>query len=237
MKLSTETINALQNFALINDSIVVHEGNELYTMANSKNVIAIATLKDHFPKRFAIYTLNRFLRSISLFKDPELSFGETAVSISDDNNELEYVYTDESVIGIEKKVPQFSLEYTKFILTKDDIKTILDACSTLQLESVVLEKDKKGNVVLCARDTKQKGGSRFSVKVNVSDVPELLEQGKTVTFDAKLLVFLSNTLKSFPSDFEVRICGKQGVDRAIGTFELITPPQDMAIKYFIAATL
>ena len=54
MKISTNTVNILKNFAKINPSIFIQEGNTLKTMSPSKTIMAKATVDTEFPKRFAI---------------------------------------------------------------------------------------------------------------------------------------------------------------------------------------
>ena len=74
MKLSEHTISVLKNYANINQNLVVKEGNELLTMSSMKNIVAKATVEESFPRELAIYDLNEFLASISLFTNPILEF-------------------------------------------------------------------------------------------------------------------------------------------------------------------
>ena len=68
MKLSTNTIQVLKNFASINQNLVINEGNEIKTMSAMKNIVAKAEVEETFPKQVAIYDLNEFLASLSLFR-------------------------------------------------------------------------------------------------------------------------------------------------------------------------
>jgi len=61
MKLSTETLSVLKNFASINSGIEFKQGNIIRTMSSGKTVLAKATLKDDFPQDFCVYDLNQFL--------------------------------------------------------------------------------------------------------------------------------------------------------------------------------
>ena len=70
MKLSTNTIQVLKNFASINQNLVIKEGNTISTMSAMKNIVAKAEVEETFPKQVAIYDLNEFLASLSLFKNP-----------------------------------------------------------------------------------------------------------------------------------------------------------------------
>ena len=64
MKLSSDTINLLKNFADINPNILVKEGNKLSTISTMKNILAEADISESFDQEFAIYDLPEFLRSI-----------------------------------------------------------------------------------------------------------------------------------------------------------------------------
>ena len=48
MKLSTNTIQVLKNFASINQNLVINEGNEIKTMSAMKNIVAKATVEETF---------------------------------------------------------------------------------------------------------------------------------------------------------------------------------------------
>ena len=68
MKLSTNTIQVLKTFASINQNLVIKEGNTISTMSAMKNIVAKAEVEETFPKQVAIYDLNEFLASLSLFR-------------------------------------------------------------------------------------------------------------------------------------------------------------------------
>ena len=74
MKLSENTLNILKNFAGINNSILVKQGNRLRTISVAKNILAEAEVKEDFERDFAIYDLNQFSNGLNLHQDPELGF-------------------------------------------------------------------------------------------------------------------------------------------------------------------
>ena len=76
MKLSDNTLTILKNFASINNSILVKEGNRLRTISVAKNILAEAEITEEFPRDFAVYDLNQFLNGLSLHQDPDLDFTE-----------------------------------------------------------------------------------------------------------------------------------------------------------------
>ena len=76
MKLSNHTTSVLKNFATINQNLVIKEGNTITTMSAMKNIVAKADVEETFPQEIAIYDLNEFLASLSLFTNPILDFAE-----------------------------------------------------------------------------------------------------------------------------------------------------------------
>ena len=76
MKLSSETLTVLQNFAKLNSGIQFKAGNKIKTISTGKNVLAEATLKDSFPQDFCVYDLNKFLTIHSIGKDTDIDFDD-----------------------------------------------------------------------------------------------------------------------------------------------------------------
>jgi hypothetical protein len=76
MKLDPRTITILKNFTIINNGLSVKKGNVISTINAGRSVLAKATVNDDFSEDFAIYDLNRFLATLSLFDDPEIELQE-----------------------------------------------------------------------------------------------------------------------------------------------------------------
>ena len=125
MKISTNTVNILKNFAKINPSIVISEGNTLKTISPSKTIMAKAKVDTQFDKRFAIYNLDRFISTMGLFNDPELKFGDKSVIISDNNKKSQYTYADESTVtkAPDKEIGLPTVDVT-FTITNDNLRTL-----------------------------------------------------------------------------------------------------------------
>ena len=101
MNLSNETVSVLKNFASINQNLVIKSGNNISTMSAMKNIVASAEVKETFPTEFAIYDLNEFLASVSLFDNPTLDFKDDFVVMTEDGSvskALKYWYSDPSVV-------------------------------------------------------------------------------------------------------------------------------------------
>lgn len=195
MKISTNTVNVLKNFAKINPSILIQEGNTLKTMSPSKTIMAKATVDTDFPKRFAIYNLDRFISTASLFNDPNFDFGEKTVTIKEGDKKTDYVYADENTItkAPEKEINLPSVDVT-ITLTNDHLKEVEKAAGVLGLPEILIVGDGK-NVHLQAADSKNPSGDVYSVKIGDT----------TKSFKA---IFKSENIKIIPGDYEVTISSR-----------------------------
>ena len=126
MKLSDKTHTILKNFAGINNSILVKQGNSLRTISVAKNILAEASIDEEFPKDFAIYDLNQFLNGLGLHQDPEMDFGqESYLTIREGKRRVKYFYADPAVI--------VSPPEKEITLPSEDVH--------FQLDSIALEPD------------------------------------------------------------------------------------------------
>ena len=195
MKIDNNTMSILKNFAKINPSILINEGNILKTVSPTKTIVGKAAVSTVFEQRFAIYDLNRFLSTLTLFKDPELTFNDKNVTITDENKTLNYTYADENVII---KAPEKDIvlpsEDVIFKITNDNMKDAEKALSVLGLPEIMIFGD--GNIVsLQAADSKNPSGDVYSNEIGVTDK----------VFKA---IFKAENIKILPGDYEVVLCSK-----------------------------
>jgi hypothetical protein len=195
MKISTNTVNILKNFAKINPSILIQEGNTLKTMSPSKTIMAKAKIDTEFPKRFAIYNLDRFISTASLFTDPNFDFGERTVTIKEGERKTDYVYADENTINKmpdrEINLPSIDVTVT---LTNASLKEVEKAGGVLGLPEILIVGDGL-NVYLQAADSKNPSGDVFSVKIGDT----------SKTFKA---IFKTENIKILPGDYEINISSR-----------------------------
>lgn len=192
MKLSNNTTTILKSFAKINKSIVINPGNVLATMHNDKTIVAKATITEQFEQKFAIYDLDKFLSVLSLFTEPELTFQQKFVTISDGKRSINYTYAEESFITQPpKKDIKLPSEDIQFTLKADDLKAVERALSILELsEFSVLGNGEK--IYLRAVNVKNPTSDVFSVEI-----------GETKnTFNA---IFRPENIRMLPSDYSVTI--------------------------------
>lgn len=166
MNLSSDTIVILKNFASINQSIFVREGNKLKTMSVMKNVLAEAIVEEEFPKDFAIYDLNQFLNGIGLHDKPELDFSnDSYLTIREGKRRVKYFFADPSVIVSppEKdiEVPSNDIE---FQLDHSQLEKLLKASSIYQLPDLAAVGE-NGVISLVVRDKKNDTSNEFSIIV------------------------------------------------------------------------
>jgi hypothetical protein len=196
MKLSDKTFDLLKNFAGINQSILVKEGNKLRTISVMKNILAEAVIEEEFPKDFGIYDLNQFLNGINLYQSPELDFvNDGHVTIREGKSRSKYFFADPNVIVTppDKSITLPS-EDVCFLLDTKQLDKLLKAAAIYQLPdlSVVGE---AGVVKLVVRDKKNDTSNDFSIVVGETD--------DVFTFNFKV-----ENIKIIPGSYEVVISSK-----------------------------
>lgn len=195
MKIDTNTVNVLKNFAKINPSMVFQEGNTLKTMSPSRTVMARANVNTNFTKRFAIYNLDSFIANLSMFNDPEIKLDDSQVIIHEGNLKQVVPYADESVLTkMPEKEPKLPSVDVTFTLTSDNFKKLEKAAGINSLPEMLVVGD-GGKMYLQVADSKIPNGNHMSIEVG--------ETNKT--FNA---IFKFENIKVLPGDYEVNISSK-----------------------------
>ena len=199
MKLSDHTVDVLKNFATINQNLVIKQGSTLTTMSAMKNIVAKAEVEESFDKEVAIYDLNEFLASISLFSSPVLEFNEGFVTIKEENtpkNSLKYFYSDPSVVTSPNKTITMPSKEVSFKLNGDNLTKLKRAAGVIGAPDLVLEK-KNADVFLTVKDKKNDTANTFSIDVDT------VEDGSDFKFFFKV-----GNLKVMDGDYDVDISSK-----------------------------
>ena len=199
MKLSEHTVDVLKNFATINQNLVIKEGSTLTTMSAMKNIVAKAEVEESFDKEVAIYDLNEFLASISLFTNPILEFDEGFVTIKEENNpknSLKYFYSDPSVVTSPNKTITMPSKEVSFKLNGENLNKLKRAAGVIQAPDLVLEK-KNTDVFLTVKDKKNDTANTFSIDVDT------VADGSDFKFFFKV-----ENLKLMDGDYDVDISSK-----------------------------
>ena len=210
MKIDVNTVNVLKNFAKINPSIVVQEGNVLKTISPTKTIMAKAEVNTDFPKRFAIYNLDQFIALYSTFTDPALQFNDKSLTLVEENRSSHFVYADESTVtkAPDKEINLPSIDVT-FKMTDKDLRDVEKAAGILGLPELAVIGDGT-TVSLVATDSKNPSSNDYSVKIGETDK----------VFKA---IFKVENIKIIPGDYEVSISSK-GISLFVGN----------DVQYFIA---
>jgi len=196
MKLTTETLSVLKNFASINQGIEFKQGNVIKTMSGGKTVLAKATLKDEFPHDFCVYDLNQFLNVHSMFDNTEIEFDDSNVIFKSGKKKTKYRKTAKEMIVVapDKELALPSVDIS-FSLTKEDFADLMKSASVLQSPHVAVEST-GGKISVTGFNAKDNSAHTNSIEV---------AEGNGQTFK---MVFLTENLKMIAGSYDVEISSK-----------------------------
>ena len=217
MKISSQTLQVLKNFASINPNLLVKPGSVLSTISTNKNIFAKATVTEQFPVSFAIYDMQQFLGVISIFDDPDFTFGENSVTVSSEGRSVEYVYANQEMVvapseGVAEKIAVKNPEIT-FDLTAQGLNEVIKATAILQLDKINVV-SKNGVVSVVVADPKNPSSNKFSLKVNGTSTADLA------------MAFAAENLKLIAGDYKVNISSN-----GVSSFK----NDKLNLEYFVAA--
>jgi hypothetical protein len=212
MKISDNTKDVLKNFSTINSGIRVKQGNKLETISNMKNILAVATVSESFPTNFSIYNLPEFLGATSLMEDPDFNFGETSLSIADNNSKLAYFYASEGMVVAPDKIITMPDAEIEFAVTSTLLNDLQKASSVLGVNDLVLGSDGM-SISLTVCDKKNPTSNTFSRVVGEGD-------GTTFSMNFKI-----ENLKVLTGNYNVSVSSK-GISHFVNS--------DIDLEYFIA---
>ena len=98
VNLSPLTLSVLNNFSLINSSIVFKTGSVIKTCSVADNIIGEYKCEEYFPRDFAIYDLSQFLAGIRILDNPSLVFdNDEYVVLRGTNMSMRYYFSDPAI--------------------------------------------------------------------------------------------------------------------------------------------
>ena len=128
MQLSDKSLTILKNFANINSSMLFRKG-KIQTASEEDDHQVVSAELEEFPKEFGIYDLNQFLANITTLTNPNLTFEDNYVSISDGKINLKYFYCEKALIKTidpdEFKDMDIESPDVKFILEQETYSKIV----------------------------------------------------------------------------------------------------------------
>lgn len=167
MQLTPDTLATLKNFASINNSIIIREGDTIQTISEARNILAYAKLSEAFPKDFGVYDLSEFLNVLGLVESPRLRFEDTHVLIGDQSGRstIKYFYTDTDMLTAAPATMNMPDADISFELTQDTMMKIKRAASALGHEDLILSPN-DGLITLTVGDPANSTGNTFSMDVD-----------------------------------------------------------------------
>jgi hypothetical protein len=201
MRLSENTVEILKNFSSINSGLVVKPGKTLRTISTNKAVFAEAKIAEEFDKEFGVYDLSKLLGVLTFDKGgtPEVTFGETTMTLTGNIGSTELRYTDPKLIFAppsNRTITESNFE-VKFDLSEKILAWVLDMSSILGCPNVVIKGD-KGATELSVSAVDVKGEVVDNATLNVAG-------SATVEFEAAIRI---ENLKIIPGDYVVEISSR-----------------------------
>ena len=195
MKLSKETTEILKNFAAINPSLIFQPGSIQKTVSPQKTVLAKANISENIGSEFAIYDLSQFISTVSMFEDPDLTFGSESVVISNGmaKTTLRYAKSDLIQSPPAKEITLPSTDIS-FVIEAKALQSALRAAGVLSVPELALV-GKNGKAYLTALDSRNESSNSFEYEVGES----------TVNYR---MIFKIDNLKILNREYEVRISAK-----------------------------
>lgn len=197
MKLSEKTIDLLENFSSINQSILVKKGSKLRTISVMKNILAEADIDENFEKDFGIYDLPQFLNGVGLMNDPDIDLKHDSYMIIREGKttKVKFAFADpEVIITPPEKAITLPSQDVCFQLESIQLQKLLKASSVYQLPDLAAVGD-GDTITLMVRDKKNDNSNEFALTVGKTD--------KTFEFNFKI-----ENIKLIPGSYDVVISKK-----------------------------
>ena len=206
MQLSEDTISLLTNFGAINSNIVLRPGQQLKTISEAKNILAVADIVEDFPTEMGIYDLNEFLSTYSLVDDATLMFEGNSVQIANNTNRVKFYFAEPSILTTPDKDITMPTSEVNIILTEEILSKTKKAASVLgHLDVAIIGTDDSISIKIL--DTKDSSantfetdlgpnttGHKFSFVMNISNM-KIIDGEYDVQISSKLISKWTNKTK------------------------------------------
>ena len=198
MQLNENTLAVLKNFATIQPNVVLNEGAVVKTIAEAKNVMAVATLDQSFDKQVGIYNLDEFLAVLGLVDSPDLNFHDDFVTVKSTSgrSSVKYFYSDIGILtSPAKDIPMPEAE-VKFTLDEATFKKVLRAAGALGHEKMTITAT-DGGILLTVVDNTDATSNAF----------EIVVPGTCETDNFTFVMNIAN-LKLISGDYDVEVSSR-----------------------------
>jgi hypothetical protein len=206
MQLSEDTIALLTNFGSINSNIVLRPGQQLKTISEAKNILAVADIVEDFPADMGIYDLNEFLSTYSLVDDATLAFEDNSVQIKNNTNKVRFYFAEPSILTTPDKDITMPDCEVNVVLTEEILSKAKKAASVLGHTDVAIIGDDE-SISVKVFDTKDSSantfetnlgpnttGHKFSFVMNISNM-KIIDGEYDVQISSKLISKWTNKNK------------------------------------------
>jgi hypothetical protein len=208
VSISNDTLSVLRNFSSINPNVVLKPGQQVKTISEAKNILAVADIVEDFPTEMGIYDLNEFLSVVNLVNDPQLNFADNYVDVVGNSSKVKYFFSDSSILTTPQKditMPDCEVQVS---FTDETLSQIRKAASALGHNEMSISatndavnikvfdsKDSSANIynIELANDAGYKE-DQFDFVINIANL-KLLDGDYEVKISSKLISEWKNTTK------------------------------------------
>lgn len=213
MKLSKKTQDVLKNFAGINANIYIKPGKTLSTVAIAKNIFASVEVEEEFEKEVGIFNLPEFLGVMGLFSDPDITFSDKFMTLSEGKSKIKYVYADKDILVYPDKAVKVVDFDVEFKLTSSYLSQIQKAAAALSVQDVMFVGDGK-KVIVKVMDKANESSNSYDI-----DLETKTDKVFNVSFKVENFKFLQD-------DYTVSLSSKK-IAKWVGEATKVT--------YYVAA--
>jgi hypothetical protein len=200
MKLSSNTVSVLKNFAAINQGLLFKQGQTLKTISSHKNILAEVNISETIPTDFGVFDLNNFISVVSMYKDdPTFEFDDKHVLIvgNKGRSKVKYRFCDPSHINIppEKQLSLPNPEIS-FSLSAEDLEWVMRSSSVLDAPCIAIDSDGQ-TISILSYDAKNDGSHTDSLSIG------------TGNGDKYRMIFMKDNLsRVMPGAYDVKISSR-----------------------------
>jgi len=216
MRISKETLSILKNFRDLNSNILVSPGSTIKTLTPAKNVMSTAVVAENFPVEFGIWDLTSFLGTVSLFDDPDFTFEDKYVTITNGkSSKVKYYYSDSSLLTVPTKDVNMPETVVSIDLTEDTFNELKRAASVLGLNDLSLNSGENG---VSANLFDKSGSTNNTYSIQIDNA--LYNEDASFEF-----VFNIDNLRFIPGNYRIDIA-----EKVVSMFS----NQDIDLTYWVA---
>ena len=172
MRLSDTTTKVLKNFASINPSILLNEGQTIRTISPQKNVLAQAVTDEPITDSMCLYDINQFLNIVESIDDCVINVNSSKAILSNPQNTQNSTvfFADPSVIVTppENNITVKNEQFT-FNLSDKELVKILRMASLCNAEELILQQRNDGTVLCKVTNTANPTSNDFSLVVEATN--------------------------------------------------------------------